>query len=66
MWCPGSDVVLDCIDSWSLPSSLLWMRPVNLICLPPAASVAVRSVLYSFAIIPPGERESWLPYLFMF
>ena len=22
MWCPGSGVVLDCIDSWSLPSSL--------------------------------------------
>ena len=22
-WCPGSGVVLDCIDSWSLPSSLL-------------------------------------------
>ena len=24
MWCPGSGVVLDCIDSWSLPSFLLW------------------------------------------
>ena len=24
MWCPGLGVVLDCIDSWSLPSSLLW------------------------------------------
>ena len=23
MWCPGSSVVLDCIDSWSLPSYLL-------------------------------------------
>ena len=23
MWCPGSDVVLDCIDSGSLPSFLL-------------------------------------------
>ena len=23
MWCPVSGVVLDCIDSWSLPSSLL-------------------------------------------
>ena len=23
MWCPGSGVVLDCIDSLSLPSSLL-------------------------------------------
>ena len=24
MWCPGSGVVLDCIDSWSLPFSLRW------------------------------------------
>ena len=23
IWCPGSGVVFDCIDSWSLPSSLL-------------------------------------------
>ena len=26
IWCPGSGVVLDCIDSWSLPSSLLSFR----------------------------------------
>ena len=24
MWCSGSGVVLDCIDYWSLPPSLLW------------------------------------------
>ena len=24
MWCPGSGVVLDCIDSWYVPSSLLF------------------------------------------
>ena len=24
IWCSGSGVVLDCIDSWSLPSFLLW------------------------------------------
>ena len=23
MWCPGSGVILGCIDSWSLPSYLL-------------------------------------------
>ena len=23
IWCPGSDVVLNCIDFWSLPTSLL-------------------------------------------
>ena len=26
IWCPGPGVVLDCNDSWSLPSSLLWCR----------------------------------------
>ena len=26
MWCPRSDVVIDCIDSWSLPSYLLCER----------------------------------------
>ena len=26
-WYPGSDVVLDCIDSWSLPSFLLYRKP---------------------------------------
>ena len=24
MWCPGSCVVLDCIDSWSLPPFIIW------------------------------------------
>ena len=24
-WCPGSGVVLDCIDPWSLPSFLIWV-----------------------------------------
>ena len=24
IWCPGSGVLLDCIDSWSFPSCLLW------------------------------------------
>ena len=26
IWCLGSGLALDCIDSWSLPSSLLWIR----------------------------------------
>ena len=26
--CPGSVVVLDCINSWSLPSSLLWIKMI--------------------------------------
>ena len=26
MWCPGSGVVLDCIDSSSLPSFLLYVK----------------------------------------
>ena len=30
MWCPGSGVVLDCIDSGSLPSSLLRKSEGNL------------------------------------
>ena len=29
MWCPGSGVVLDCIDSWSLPSFLLLLFVCN-------------------------------------
>ena len=28
--CPGSGVVLDCIDSWSLPFSLLWWKVVSI------------------------------------
>ena len=28
LWCPGSGVVLDYIDSWSLPSSLFWHPPI--------------------------------------
>ena len=26
IWCPASGVVLDCIDTWSLPSFLFWFR----------------------------------------
>ena len=26
MWCPGSGEVIDCIDSWSLPSYLHWIN----------------------------------------
>ena len=31
-WYHGSGVVLDCIDSWSLPSFLLWHRPSAFCC----------------------------------
>ena len=30
MWCPGSGVVIDCIDSRSLPSSLQWKHPMHM------------------------------------
>ena len=30
MWCPGSGVFLDCINSCSLPSSLLWCKTIIL------------------------------------
>ena len=26
MWCPGSGVVLDCIDSWSLPAFFVLVK----------------------------------------
>ena len=29
IWYPGSGVVLDCIDSWSLSASLLWLLYFN-------------------------------------
>ena len=32
VWCSGLGVVLDCIDSWALPSSLL-LKPISIICL---------------------------------
>ena len=37
IWCPGSGVVLDCINSWSLPSNLFWLENktnILLICGP--------------------------------
>ena len=30
MWCPGSGIVLDCIDSWSLPSNLLLLKNIDI------------------------------------
>ena len=42
MWCPGSDVVLDCMDVWSLPSYLL----SRVLFLP----VAVNGVFSSMAL----------------
>ena len=30
LWCPGSGVVLDCINSWSLPSYILFANIQNI------------------------------------
>ena len=52
-WYPGSAVVLDCIDSWSLPSVLLLSHEMNLEQLPSKANYLTaifRSMLTTYYV----------------
>ena len=56
IWCPGSGVVFDCMDSWSLPSSLLLTLCIRTQSL-------IKNILYSSRVISifikDHDRPKW-------
>ena len=61
-WYPGSGVVLDCIDSWSLHLYLLFLFIVTPIVLVCNCSMYVVRYSISILVLPSSwsGRESWL------
>ena len=61
-WYPGSGVVLDCIDSWSLPSFLLSRRSIDNVHLKISYKFQIFGIYHICAVIPEHLLLAYIKY----